>query len=80
MVFTFQIADDICLNNIGKIEKSRSHRLTYLLIDIFLLHIHQSQYPDVNDAELKLMESQILMMSQKLKESSDVSRQLDTGM
>jgi len=39
----------------------------------------QSQFPEINDAELREMEAQIATMSQKLKDSTDAQRRLDSG-
>jgi len=39
----------------------------------------QSQFAEVNDAELKEMEAQIGTMTQKLKDSTDAQRRLDSG-
>ena len=39
----------------------------------------QSQFPEVNDAELKEMEAQIGSMTQKLKDSTDTQKRLDSG-
>lgn len=39
---------------------------------------NQSQFPEVNDAELKEMEAQIGTMTQKLKDSTDAQRRLDS--
>ena len=39
----------------------------------------QSQFPEVNDAELKEMEAHIADMTQKLKDSQEAQRRLDTG-
>lgn len=39
---------------------------------------NQSQFPEVNDAELKEMEAQITTMTQKLKDSTEAQRRLDS--
>jgi len=39
----------------------------------------QSQFQEVNDAELKEMEAQIATMTQKLKDSTEAQRHLDSG-
>jgi len=39
----------------------------------------QSQFPEVNDAELKEMEAHIADMTQKVKDSQEAQRRLDAG-
>jgi len=41
--------------------------------------ILQSQFAEVNDAELKEMEAQIANMTQTLKDSNETQRWLDAG-
>lgn len=56
------------------------HYIFMLLRDVILYRFLKTQFPDVNDSELKSMESKVVAMAQKLKESSDVVRQLDSGL
>lgn len=55
----------------GKIKSKTYNKQVVYVTD-------QTQFPDVNDSELKSMESKVVAMAQKLKESSDVVRQLDS--
>jgi len=40
----------------------------------------QSQFPDVNDVELKEMESRISDLTQKHKDAVEIQRRLDAGL
>jgi len=55
--------------------------LEYNNVCCLLVHvcILQSQFAEVNDAELKEMEAQIANMTQTLKDSNETQRWLDAG-
>ena len=56
------------------------YQITVLHINSTFILYPQSQFPVVDDAELKTMEANITSLTEKLKHSEDKNRSIDAGM